>query len=389
MNMVEKTGVASGAGARLQASDFARRLWREWKRLELPTTNERVVIGASGGADSTALVLALDELKKAGRLALRFTVAHLDHGLRQESGEDARWVRELARSLDCEFELKGESVNERARITKDNLEQAARRARYEFFAETAQKCGACAVLTAHTMDDQAETVLLRLLRGSGAEGLSGIDSVRRFGREGDLLLVRPLLGWARRAETENYCLERNVAFRVDEMNRDESFARVRVRRQLLPLMQTFNGRIVEALSRTSRLLQEDASALALAGEKLLNEASAREADERPAIRDEKSIGGKTDESEAKVAASEAVLLRVDVLACAPVAVRRRALRRWIEAGRGDLRRLEMIHLLAVDKLVEGASGGRVAELPGGAFVERRRGRLRLCVKKVEKGNAAV
>jgi tRNA(Ile)-lysidine synthase len=344
---------------------FAQRLYAEWQRLELPASDERIVVAVSGGADSTALLLALDELLRTGLLAHAVTVAHLDHGLRAEAGaSDAQWVKAVAARLGYEATLGRAAVKMRAEESGDNLEQAARRARYEFLARVALERKARLVLAAHTLDDQAETVLLRLLRGSGAEGLSGIEPVRKLFEDQDILLVRPLLHWARRAETEGYCLERGVLARVDAMNADERFARVRVRKTLLPLMRTFNGRVVEALARTAQLLREDASALEMAATELLNAAS--------------------------VDGAQAVSpLRVDVLRCAPVALRRRALRQWIARGRGDLRRLEMAHLVAVERLLKGERGGRRIELPGGARVSRKRGLIYFDVKRVEKGDAAV
>lgn len=367
MDVVEK-GYARSVGRReRRSSGFAQRLFTEWKRLELPRRDERLVVAVSGGADSMALLLGLDELSKAGRLAVAITVAHLDHGLRGEVGEaDAQWVAETATSLGYEVALGRASVKAKAAESGDNLEQAARRARYEFLARVASERKVHMVLAAHTMDDQAETVLLRLLRGSGAEGLSGIEPVRRLDEKHPLLLVRPLLLWARRAETEEYCLERGVVARVDAMNADERFARVRVRKSLLPLMQTFNGRVVEALARTALLLREDASALEMAAAELLRAAS----DEEDGARD-------------------ASPLRVEVLRCAPVAVRRRALRQWIARGRGDLRRIELAHLLAVERLLTGERGGRMIELPGGGRVSRKRGLIYFDVKRVEKGDAAV
>ena len=134
------------------------------------------------------------------------------------------------------------------------------------------------MLAAHTLDDQAETVLLRLLRGSGAEGLGGIRPERVLeGERGapPLLLLRPLVGWARRADTEGYCRARGVEPRSDEMNADESFARVRVRRTLLPLLETFNPRVAETLARTADLLAEDALALEGEAAKLLEAACER------------------------------------------------------------------------------------------------------------------
>lgn len=344
--------------ARRKLNAFSGKLLKEWRRLALPVKDERVVVAVSGGADSTALLLALDELLKAERLDLQLTVAHLDHGLRGSAGEDdARWVETLANESGLMFELGHAAL--KARTARDNLEQAARRARYEFLAEVARKHEARLVLTGHTMDDQAETVLMRLLRGSGAEGLGGIEPVRALvAGEAELLLVRPLVGWARRVETVEYCRERGVEFRVDAMNEDERFERVRVRRQLLPLLESFNPRVVESLVRTAELLREDAVVLNVAAEALLEAAGAE---------------GNVAESEAS--ASVLSSLSVDVLERAPAAVRHRALRLWLARGRGDLRRLELVHLLAVEKLLEGERGGRVAELPGGGFVERRRGRL--------------
>jgi tRNA(Ile)-lysidine synthase len=337
---------------------FAGALLKQWKRLALPVKDERVVVAVSGGADSVALLLAMEELLNGGWVALDVTVAHLDHGLRGEAGgEDGRWVGELADSLKVEVAVGRAAVKERAVRTGDNLEQAARRARYEFLAEVADMCGARVVVTGHTMDDQAETVLLRLLRGSGAEGLGGMEAVRALGQSSDILLARPLLGWARRVETEKYCRERGVEFRTDAMNEDERFSRVRVRRRLLPLMAQFNPRVVESLCRTAELLREDATVLNTAARELLKSAQ-----------DKGKAGSEPN-------ASALGSLSVDIMAEAPEAVRRRALRLWIAEGRGSLRRLELIHLAGVEKLLVGERGGRIAELPGGSFVERRRGRL--------------
>jgi tRNA(Ile)-lysidine synthase len=341
----------------VRLTDFASRLFTTWERLKLPTSNERVILAVSGGADSTALFLALDELLKTKKLRLQLTVAHLDHGLRKVSKEDALWVARLAKELGYESVSRRTDVRKRATRSGDNLEQAARRSRYEFLEKTAENEGSLLVLTAHTLDDQAETIMLRLLRGSAAEGLSGIGEVRSLGPISEIQLARPLLAWARHADAESYCRARRVDFRVDEMNENENFARVKVRKQLLPLMQSFNNRIVETLARTAILLREDAAALSSEANKLLELATTRQSE--------------------KVTETNVASLNVDVLASAPSAVRRRALRLWIFQGRGDLRRLEMIHLVAVDRLIDGNRGGRIAELPDGARVVRRRGWLQL------------
>ena len=327
-------------------SQFARRLLIEWRRLRLPVENQATIVGVSGGADSVALLLALDELITARKLEIQIVIAHIDHRLRKTSADDSRWVKKLAQKLGHEISVSRLNLTSR----HDNLEQAARNARYKAFAALAQKRGAAIVLTAHTMDDQAETILLNLIRGSGADGLSGIDPVRQLDKKRQQLLARPLLSWARRRDTEAYCHDREIDFRRDEMNDDETFARVRVRRQLLPLMESFNPRIVGAITRSGELLRDDNDALTGAAERLLELSLER--------------------------SKKAADLRVDLLAGAPPALRRRALRLWLEKCRGDLRRLELTHIRAVESLVTENRGARTIELPGGSMVSRKRGLLR-------------
>jgi tRNA(Ile)-lysidine synthase len=348
-------------------STFAASLLKEWRRLDLPINETSVVVAVSGGADSTALLLSLQELIAREKLQLNLTVAHLDHGLRSESRKDAQWVAQSAKGFRFEIvvgraNLKSTAATKRKKPA-ENLEQAARKARYEFLSTTALKKLAAYVLTAHTLDDQAETILMRLLRGSAAEGLSGTPVIRPIMRGSKVLLIRPLLAWARRSDTEAYCRLRRIDFLCDEMNDDESFSRVRVRKQLLPLMKSFNGRIVETLSRTADLLNEDAAALA-DDAKLLLELAQLET-------------GKNNETALP-------RLSVSVLLQKPAAVRRRALREWIVRERGDLSRIEMVHLLAVEKLLNEGRGGRIAELPNGMRVTRKRGMLELSRKKVLK-----
>ena len=331
---------------------FPRMLLAEWRRLKLPIVGETIVLAVSGGADSTALLLAVEELKTRNKLYVDVCVAHLDHGLRKASRQDALFVTELATEYGFLTAVGRSRVAEKARAENDNLEQAAREARYAFLARTAKKFSANYVLTGHTMDDQAETVLMRLMRGSAGFGLSGMNAVRPLAQNSSVKLVRPLL-WARRIETEDYCRIRRVKFRSDEMNDDNTFSRVKVRNQLLPLMQSFNNKIVEALSRTATQLREDSTVL-------LNDSGA--------LLQRATLSNPDDENKTPV-------LDVKVLSEAPSALRRRALRQWITEARGSARRLEMVHLTAVEKLLEGKTGGRIVELPGGGRVTRRRNRL--------------
>ena len=344
--------------AKMRINQFPRLLLVDWRRLRLPTSGATIVVAVSGGADSTALLLAIEELKTRNKLYVDVCVAHLDHGLRKSSSKDAKWVKELATRLGFRSVIGRSKVAEDAEESSDNLEQAAREARYAFLERTAKKVSANYVLTAHTMDDQAETVLLRLMRGSAGAGLGGMESLRPLAKNSSIKLARPIL-WARRIETEDYCRLRRVDFLTDEMNDDQKFARVKVRKQLLPLMQSFNNRIVEALTRTAAQLREDGAVLFNNSDALLQQASLSNV-----------------ENETKPPA-----LDVKVLSKAPPALRRRALRQWLSEARGGTRRLEMVHLSAVEKLLEGTAGGRVVELPGGGRVSRRQHRLVFEVQK--------
>ena len=331
-------------------NQFPRLLLTEWRRLKLPTSGETFVVAVSGGADSTALLLALEELKARHKLFLSIRVAHFDHQIRNASAKDAKWVAELASQLGFESTTGRSRVAEKADVDSENLEQAAREARYAFLLRTAKKFLANYVLTGHTMDDQAETVLMRLMRGSAGSGLGGMEAVRPLAKNSPIKLVRPLV-WARRVETENYCRIRKTAFLSDEMNDDQRFARVKVRKQLLPLMQSFNNRVVEALSRTASQLREDGAVLFQDSSELLKRATLANNETKTPVLD------------------------VKVLSAAPSALRRRALREWLSEVRGSTRRLEMVHLTAVEKLLDTRGSGRVVELPGGGRVRRNRNRL--------------
>jgi tRNA(Ile)-lysidine synthase len=331
---------------RQKLSNFGQHLRREWRKLDLPQADASVIVAVSGGADSVALLLGVDELIKSTKLSIEVVVAHLNHKLRGKSGNaDARFVSSLSAKLGYPAVIKTVDVGARASAARDNLEQAARHARYEFLGKTAELHQALVVLTAHTLDDQVETVLLNFLRGSGAAGLSGIEPVRSIHTGAEILLVRPLLSWARRSDTEGFCRQHSIEVRVDEMNSDQRFARVRVRKELIPLMNSFNPRFVEGLARTAEILREDDIALEGAAARLF----------------ELSLNGQTQSGKGS-------RLRTDLLRVAQPALRRRALRQWLASCRGDLRRLEHSHIVALDKFLFSTRSGRVIELPGGARI---------------------
>jgi len=210
---------------------------------------DRVGVGVSGGADSTALLLLLVELRE--KLGIVLSVAHFNHKLRGKSSEaDEKFVRKLAANHGLTFHTGRADVAARAKREKANLEDAARRARYAFFAQIVEQGHVTHVAVAHTADDQAETVLAHILRGTGLAGLAAIHPVAGN-------IVRPLLD-VRRAELRAYLKSRKQAWREDVTNRDMTKMRARIRRKLLPLLEKqFQPAVVEHLTTLAELARED------------------------------------------------------------------------------------------------------------------------------------
>ena len=358
--------------------NFVRNLITEWRRLNLPFDDETIIAAVSGGADSVSLLLALHELRKRKKLHLRVVVAHFNHNLRgDESDEDEQFVKSLAGRFDFELALgKGELSGE-----PGNLEQNARESRYKFLIETAENLDAFAILTAHTLNDQAETFLFNLLRGSGLGGLGGMKPIRSLKSQvpspksyeavesseksqipnpkSQIQLVRPLLNWAKREDTENFCHLNEIEFRYDAMNEDLKFNRVRIRKVLLPLLKDFNPKIVETLAKTAELLREDAERLAA---------------KQPTT---DNLQPTTDK-----ARTENLSLK-DLKDVFP-SMRRTILREWLKDNRGNLRGLELKHIEAIEKLIFSRKSGRGAELPAGESVLKKDGKLYFQKTKVEK-----
>lgn len=208
-----------------------------------------VLLAISGGPDSVALLRAMTRLKVGGDG--RLAAAHLNHQLRpSESGGDETFVVDLCRRLDVSCEVGRVAVAGIAADSGDGLEAAARQARYEFLQHSAARLGARYVVTAHTADDQAETILHRIIRGTGMAGLAGMPRARPLG---PATLIRPLLGF-RRVELLEYLTDIGQPYRVDSSNDDTRFTRNRIRREVLPeLAERFNPGVVEALLRLGRL----------------------------------------------------------------------------------------------------------------------------------------
>jgi tRNA(Ile)-lysidine synthase len=288
-------------------------------RYNMLAPGARVVAAVSGGPDSVCLLYALRELK------IRMVgIAHVNHKLRgADSDEDERFVSAMARDMGLDFH--GDVANLRG----GNLEQAARRARREFFHDLIRRGVADRIALGHTRDDQAETVLFRMLRGSGLAGLAGILPVTAEG------LIRPLLG-VTRSQVETFLRERGIPWREDASNLETRFARNRIRHELLPrLKQDWNPRLTEALAHLADLSYEEerwwaAEVARLAGQMLV-----------------RSPG--------------AVELAIGDLAKVSRAVSRRLIRHAIRQVKGNLHAVQFSHIEGVLNLTE--TGGK-AELPG-------------------------
>jgi tRNA(Ile)-lysidine synthase len=226
-----------------------------------------VVLAVSGGADSVALARAMAALKSGGRGQL--TIAHLNHRLRgEDSDADQRFVGRLARELrlECDFGQSGAT----AKAVSDGLEAAARAERYAFLQRAAESRGARFVATAHTADDQAETVLHHVLRGSGLAGLAGMTRTRALGPA--VTLIRPLLA-IRRQELQAYLASLEQPFCEDATNDDLRFARNRIRHELLPLLESsYRPAAVEALTRLATLAGDAQRVVERAATELLERA---------------------------------------------------------------------------------------------------------------------
>lgn len=212
----------------------------------------RLVIGVSGGPDSVALLLALTELRQ--RYDLELHVAHFDHALRSDSAADADWVATLAGDLGTDLTIERAQDQDANRDNERVSEAASRQARYHFFRTVLNRVDARAVLVGHTQNDQLETRLLHVVRGTGLPGLRGMvsDSLVSIGTDPPVRVVRPLLDVSRE-QTEAYCANRGVVPRRDSTNGNLEYSRNRIRLSVVPELTTLNPRLAGALDRLGRI----------------------------------------------------------------------------------------------------------------------------------------
>lgn len=286
-----------------------------------------LVAGLSGGADSVSLLHALHAL--AGQDGFRLVAAHLDHGLRPDSARDAAFCRRLCRTLGVPLRVGRADVRARAARDGGGIEEAARLERHAFLEAVRLREGALWIVLAHTRDDQAETVLLRLLRGSGSAGLGAMRA--RAGR-----LLRPMLRVSRQ-DVLDHLAAHGLAWREDPSNADPAFLRNRIRHELIPYLESrFNPAVREALARTASVLAEEAELLATIAA---------------------AVGLRSEDG--------AAILPREAVARAPRAVARIAVRNAVRAA-GGLRGVALDHVDGIiDLAARPAASGRRVPLPGG------------------------
>lgn len=325
-------------------SATAKKVARTIARHGMLAAGDRVLAAVSGGADSTALLHLMNAMRP--RLGITLAVAHLNHGLRGRAADgDARFAESLAGHLGLMFH--GERI--RLDPSRGSVEERGRQARYAFFHRLAKEHGYNKIALGHHMDDNAEAVLLHLLRGSGIRGLSGIPPVR--GQR----IIRPLID-LRRNEIIDFLREQGISFVQDASNNDLRYDRNRVRQSLIPFLQRhFNPNVTAVLHRTADLCRQEEHWLQTLLAPILEEAM-------------ESLD------------PQGMVLRTQRLSVEPPAVQRRLLREGLRRWRGNLRRIRMDHIDALIDLLGPQSEGKRLCLPNRIGAERIGTRLRFSIR---------
>jgi tRNA(Ile)-lysidine synthase len=317
---------------------LAARVAETIRKYRMLADGDAILAAVSGGPDSVALLHALADVKE--EFNLRLEVAHLEHGIRgEESRADARFVAALADRVGLPFHLKEIKLSEaKAESGGGNLEALAREERYRFLADTARGRGLNKIATGHTLDDQAETLLMRMFRGSGRRGMRAIAPTARHG---DAILIRPLIETPRE-DVEAYLAAEGLEYRVDRSNFDSTLLRNWMRLDLIPrLKEKIDPAVPARLARMAEI-----------------------------VRDEDEVLDRLARERLPATVRSSALLRAPLLA-EPGALQRRIVRLWLENDLGSLRRIGFDHIEAVLELACAGPPNGCVTLPGGREAVRR------------------
>jgi len=328
---------------RTLTSQLHQRVRRTIERYALCPPGSHVLVAISGGSDSVALLFLLRDLAENGKFTVA-GLAHVNHGLRPTADRDEQFCRDLADRLHLRIAVKKEDVRGYARGRNLSVEDAARRIRYDFLEQAAGAFGADRIAVGHTQDDQAETLLLKLIRGAGLTGLAGIR--QRRGR-----IIRPLLD-AARSDLRKYLADIGQEWIEDESNEDLANPRNRIRHRVLPELDRAAGTSTRsAIARAAGLAREDTEWLDELAERRYEQLA------QPS--------------------EDGVTIEAAALAAEPPPVRRRVLLKALRVAAGG-REVGLDHVEAASAAVDGSAGG--ADFPGGRM-ELRRGKLVLIQQK--------
>ena len=306
------------------------------KKYNLISRNDKIVIGVSGGPDSVALLYLLNSLKKEFKLTLH--IAHLDHMLRKDSSKDAEFVKKLAQKL--KIPLTFAQIKVKGLAKKGSLEEIARNARLGFLFKVASEIKAKKIALGHNLDDQAETVLMRILRGTGLYGLAGILPKRNLA---GFQIIRPLIE-IRRKEIEAFLKQRKIRPRLDRSNLEDLYLRNRLRNGLLPLLEKeYNRNIKEVLSNMAENVGYDYDYLIRSAQAVM-----------------KRLGQK---------------INLKKFLKLHPALRRLVLRLNIIRLKGDTRRITFQHIREIEDLILNRPLNSIVDLPKGVSVVKKKKQL--------------
>ncbi|MGE5328443.1 MAG: tRNA lysidine(34) synthetase TilS [Deltaproteobacteria bacterium] len=301
---------------------------RKYKMID---AGDRIVVGVSGGPDSLCLLYSLNELKE--KLGIELFVVHINHCIRGESAnQDELFVNNYAHELGLEVHSERIPVKQIAKKDKLSIEEAGRAARYDCFQKYLKLLGANKIAVGHNMNDNVETFLINLIRGTGLEGLKGIEPIRDN-------IIRPLIETGR-DEIENYCKEKGLKPRTDETNVDPAFTRNRIRNGLIPyIKENFNPNIINSINRTVEIIYNENLFTAIVSEGYYNGCLISD--------DEDSIK-----------------INIDKFNELHAAVRKRIVRRVLGKLKGSTKGIEKIHVEQVLELARKAKTGKVCRFGG-------------------------
>ncbi|NLK97474.1 MAG: tRNA lysidine(34) synthetase TilS [Epulopiscium sp.] len=312
------------------------RIYKIIKEYNMIQKDNNIIVGVSGGADSMCLLHLLKEVSQD--YPFKITAVHINHGIRgKEADEDAAYVRDICKAWDIPCFIYTIDVKKEASKRKCSEEEAGRAIRYEMFEKVRLETHGAKIAVAHNMNDQAETVLMQLFRGSGMKGLGGISPVRGN-------IIRPLLQFTR-DEIENYCIQHQIHYRQDYTNALNIYTRNKIRNELIPFIkENFNPNIVKTLYNMSILLREEESFLDEQTENHL----------KLCIKEEKD---------------QLVILDNNLFNTYHPVLKKRIIRRVIERLRGHLRNIDLNHILDIIELSTKGTGKKLC-LPNDIIVKR-------------------